>query len=135
MAVGTGFGVPLKINTGSLTTIVNMEDIDSWTFQKFITEITGHDAAGGYYEALATGKFRFTPFTCLLTWDDAEATHQQVITSFNATTAIGMSVADPGGTETITFNAFIEQMERMSKQDGAYRCRVTVHPTGQPTLS
>lgn len=135
MAIQGGFGVALKINTGSLTTIVNMEDIDSWTLMKYLTETTGHDETGGYYAATATGKRRFSPFSATLTWDDAETTHTQIITSFNADTVIGMSVQDPDGTEVISFNAHIEMMERFSKQDGAYRCKVTIHPSGQPTIT
>lgn len=135
MTVQGGFGVALKINTGSLTTIVHMEDVDSWTMQKIIAEVTAHDSTGGYYEAVATGKRRFSPFSCTLVWEDAAATHAQIVTSFNADTTIGMSIQDPDGTEVISFNAHIEMMERFSKQDGAYRCKVTVHPSGQPTIT
>ena len=46
----------IKINTGSLTTIVGVTDVDFPEFMNYVAESTGHDSSGGYYEAVATGK-------------------------------------------------------------------------------
>lgn len=135
MAVQGGFGVLLKINTGSLTTIVNMEDIDDWVLDRVITEITGHDATSGYAEHIPSGKRMFSPFGATFTWDDSEATHAAMVTNFNAETTVGFSVSDPDGTEVVAFSGYIKTMGRMSKQDGAYRCKVTIQPTGAPTIT
>lgn len=135
MAVQGGFGVLLKINTGSLTTIVNMEDVDEWTLDRIIAEVTGHDASGGYAEFVPSGKRMMNPFSATFTWDDSEATHAAMVTNFAAETTVGFSISDPDGTEVVSFSGYVKTMGRFSKQDGAYRCKVTIQPTGAITIT
>lgn len=135
MAVQGGFGAILKINTGSLTTIVNVEDIDDWVLDRIIAENTGHDASGGFAEFTPSGKRMMPAFGFLCSWDDSEATHQAIITNWAAETTVGFSVSDPDGTETLSFSGYIKTIARMSKQDGVYRAKMTLQPTGAITLS
>lgn len=130
-----GFGVNLKINTGSLTTVVSMVDVDIPEQTRVMAESTGHDAPSGYYQALPSGKRRLEPFSATLMWDDTAATHAAMLTNFNAAAVVGWSVQDPGGQEIIAFNAWVERIGRISKQDGAYQARVQIHPTGAPTIT
>lgn len=135
MAIQGGYGVVTKIYTSSLTTIANVMDVDFPKFMKFIAESTGHDSTSGYYTAVASGKRRVEPFTMVLAWDDAQATHAQIVTSFAADTSVAMSIQDPDGQEIIAFSAHIEEIERESRQDGVLQATVLVHPTGAPTIT
>lgn len=78
MAAQGGFGVVLKINTGSLTAVTGVTNVDFPEFMKYLAESTGHDSSGGYYEAVATGKRRLNPFPVEINWDTAEATHAAI---------------------------------------------------------
>jgi hypothetical protein len=135
MAAQGGYGVPLKINTGSLTTIVGVTDVDFPEFMNYVAESTGHDSSGGYYEAVATGKKRVQPFPATLNWDTAEATHAAIVTAFDAGTAVGMSIEDPDGDEVISFSAIVEKIGRVSRQEDRYYAVVTFHPTGAPSIA
>lgn len=135
MAAQGGFGVPLKINTGSLTTIVGVTDVDIPEFINYIAESTGHDSSGGYYQATATGKKRVMPFPATINWDTAEATHAAIVTAFDAGTAVGMSIEDPDGDEVIAFSAIVEKIGRVSRQEDRYYAVVTFHVTGAPTIT
>lgn len=130
-----GMGLLLKINTGSLVTIPSVLDADFPKFKKFIAESTGHDATSGYYTSTTTGKRRIEPFSAILAWDIGDATQAAIRTNFNADTSVQMSIADPDGDETITFQAHVEELERMSDQEDVYKCRVLIHPTGAPTIT
>lgn len=130
-----GFGVALKINTGSLTTVVGLLDVEFPEQTRIIAESTGHDAPSGYYTGIPSGKRRLEPFPATIKWDDTQATHAAMLTNFNASTVLGWSIQDPGGQEIIAFNAWVERISRISKQDGAYQARVQIHPTGVPTIT
>ena len=135
MAVQGGHGVTLKINTGSLTTVVNLMDVDFPGQEKFLAEATFHDSASAYLEYIDTGLRNLTEFTAVVAWDDTETTHAQVLTSFAASTAVGMSIADPGDQETIAFDAHILKVQRMSKSRELYQAEITIQPTGGPTIT
>lgn len=131
-----GFGLALKIMIGTtLTAIVGVEDAPFPKFKKFISESTGHDAAGGYYTAVATGKRRLEPITVTLIWDKAQATHAAVVTALDSTDPVSMSIEDPDGDEVIAFSAHIEAISRISQQEQTYRAQVEIHPTGAPTIT
>lgn len=131
-----GFGLVMKIDVSStLTAIVGLEDVDFPTFRKFIAEATAHDSAGGFYEAVATGKRRVESITATMFWDDTQATHQAVRTGFDSDDPVDCSIEDPDGQEVIAFSAHIEAISRISKQQDAYKAQVEFHPTGQPTIS
>ena len=130
-----GFGVVLKINTGALTAIVNVEDVDFPEFEKILSESTAHDSTTGYAEYIATGKRKLNEFPCTITWDTSEATHAQVVTSFGSDDPVGMSIEDPDSDETIAFDAHIRAMTRISKQEEHYKCDVAIQPTGAPTIT
>jgi hypothetical protein len=135
MAVQGGFGLVLKINTGSLVAVVNVVDADFPRQSRVIAENTAHDASGGYYMGIPSGKRRLDPFRAVLNWDDAAASHAAVLTNFAAETSIGMSIQDPDGQEVIAFNAYIENIGRISRQENGYQAEVTIHPTGAPTIT
>lgn len=135
MAEQGGFGLVVKINTGSLTAIAGVLDAEFPAQSRVIAESTSHDASGGYYEAIPSGKRRLEPFTMTLAWDDTQATHAAILTNLGGSSAVGFSIQDPAGQEIIAFNAYIERIERISPQDGVYQARVTVHPTGAPTIT
>lgn len=136
MAVQGGFGLTLKITVSSaLTAIVGVRTADFPAFRKFIAESTGHDAPGGYYEAVATGKRRLEAFSAELNWDSSHSTHAAVQAAFDAEDPVQMSIEDPNGEEVITFYAHVETISRVSQQEDRYYATVQFHPTGAPTIS
>lgn len=131
-----GFGVTAQIDvSGSPTTWVKIKDIDFPNFKKFLAESTTHDSTQGYKEMVATGKRELQGFRVTLEWDTAQATHAAVVTAFNADTPVTISVADPDGDETIAFEAHIEEIQRISRQESDYTAEVLVTPTGPPTIT
>ena len=136
MAMQGGMGVDLKIDVSSvLTVIAHLLDVDDLEFEKFLAEMTGHDATSGYAEYVDTGKKKVNPLVATIGWDDTEATHQEIITIFDGTAAVDMSIEDPGGTEVITFSAHIQKMGRVYKQEDGYKCKVTIQPTAAPSIA
>lgn len=132
MTAQGGYGIPLKLNG---TTIVGVREVDFPRFMKFIAESTAHDSAGGYYEAVATGKRRIETIQATLFWDTDEATHAAVLAAFNSDAASQFSIADPDGDEVIEFNAHVEAINRISQQEEAYVAEVDIHPTGTATIT
>lgn len=135
MARQGGYGIVCKINTGSLTAIANILDIDFPEQRKTLAEATAHDSPNGYREHIATGLRDLSPFSMTLAWDDTETEHAQILTSFAADTAIGMSIEDPAGQEVISFDAHIEIIGRIGKQEEVYQAEIQVQPTGAPTIT
>ncbi len=135
MAVQGGFGCLLKVNTGSLTTIVGVMDVDFPVQSRIISESTSHSATSGYYTGVPSGKRRLEPFKATISWDDTAATNAALLTNFNASATVGFSIQDPGGQEIIAFDGYVENIGRVSKQDGTYQADVQIHPTGAPTIT
>lgn len=135
MAYQGGHGLVLKINTGSLTAVVNLMDSDFPSQEKFLAEATFHDSTSAYLEYIDTGLRNLTEFTFTVAWDDTETTHAQVVTSFGSATAVGMSIEDPLGQEVIAFNAHIRSIGRISRSRELYQAEITVQPTGGPTIT
>lgn len=130
-----GFGVVMQIDVGTvLTAVTKIEDVPFPEFEKILAESTGHDSAGGYAEHVATGKRRLNEFTVNLIWDTAEATHAAMLTAFDSDAAVSCSVADPDGDETISFEAHVRTIGRVSEQEDAFKAAVAIQPTGQPTI-
>lgn len=126
-----GFGLQLKLNG---TAIVNMVELDQLRFVKFLQEISGHDGAGGYYDAQPTGRRSLEPFNCTLVWDRTEATHAAVVAAFTSNSASSFAWSDPLAVETIIFNAYIGAIGRISLQEDAYFASVQIMPTGAPAI-
>lgn len=136
MATQGGYGLTIKIQvSATLTTIVHVLEADMPEFEKVLAEVTAHDSAGGYAEHIATGKRKINEFEMTLLWDKAAATHAAVIAAFNSDSPVNMSVADPDGAETIAFSAHVYKMGRVSEQEEGYQCKVSIQPTGQPTIT
>lgn len=135
MATQGGHGLTIKINTGSLTEFANVISCEFTEQTKALYETMYHDSASAYTAWVDTGLRRLGPFTLVLAWDDTETTHAQVLTSFAATTAIGMSVADSLAQETIAFSAFPISVKRISESEEAYRAEIVFQPTGAPTIT
>ena len=135
MPIQGGFGVVLSIDVGTvLTVLAKVVDTPYPEFEKILTEVTAHDSTGGYYEAIATGKRKLNEFPVKLTWDVALPTHAAVLTAFESDAAVSWSIADPDGSETISFEAHVRTMGKTSEQEGVFECEVIVHPTGEPTI-
>lgn len=132
MAGQGGYGLQVTMNG---TVLVGVEDADFTPFMKFIDEATAHDSPGGYYEAVATGKRRIEPMAMTMIWDINEATHAAFLTAFNSDDAQQFTMADPDGDETIEFNAHVERLNRVSRQEETYRAEVELHPTGTATIT
>lgn len=131
-----GFGLTVQIDvSATLTTMAGIEDVDFPKLRNFIAETTTHSSTNGYYEAVATGKKRVEPFRMVLFWDTGDTTHAAIVTAFDAGTPTSFTIADPDGDETIAFECIIEEMERMSRQEEAFKCNVLIHPTGAATIS
>lgn len=135
MSTQGGHGLVLKINTGSLTVVVNLMDSDFPEQEKYLAEATFHDSTSAYLEYISTGLRNLTEFVFKTAWDDTESTHAQVMTSFDADTTVGMSIEDPLGQEVIAFDAHIRKVGRISKSRELYQCDVTVQPSGGPTIT
>lgn len=132
MTAQGGFGVVLKITVGTvLTAVVGLLETDFPKFSKVLAESTGHDSATGYYESTATGKRRTEPFSCTIAWDSAAATHAAVQAAFESDDPVAMSIEDPDGDETISGNAHIAEIQRMSDQEDIVKAEVMIEPTGE----
>jgi len=131
-----GFGLTVKIKISStMTTIVSVLDGEIPEFEKFLAEMTPHNATGGYAVHLATGKRKMNEFKLTLGWDSDEATHAAVLAAFAGSPAVDMAVIAPDGTdEVIAFSAHIFKLGRISPQEDGYKCDVTVQPTAAPTM-
>lgn len=132
MTASGGYGMTLTFNG---TAVVGVDSVDEILFSKFIAESTAHDSAGGYYEAVPTGKRRIEPFGMSIFWDINDGTHSDILDGFDADTSDQLSFADPDGDETIEFNAHVESIGRISEQEDAYRANVSIHPTGTATIT
>jgi len=131
MARQGGFGAKLRINISSvMTAIVHIEDFEFPELEKLLVEVTGHDSPGGWSEQIPTGKKRANAFTCTLTWDRTQSTHQAVVAAFDSELPVELEAADPDEVETIAFEAHINKMGRITDQEGSYQCEVEVTPTG-----
>lgn len=136
MTAQGGFGLTAKIDvSGTPTAWTQIEEIEFPGFKKFIAESTTHDATSGYYTATSTGKRRLMPFRVVLAWDTSVSTHAAVITAFNAETDVTVSVDDPDGDETITFECQIEEVNRIATQEDILKCNVLIHPTGPASIT
>ena len=132
MAAQGGFGLGLTLNG---TTVVGVDSVDEILFRKYIAESTWHDAAGGFYTAVETGKKRIDPYGVSMFWDVNAATHADVLAKFEGTAEVQMTFSDPDGDETIEHMAILEQLGRIAAQEDAYRANVLVHPTGTATIT
>lgn len=136
MAASGGYGIRLRIGAPAAEeVIVNVDEIDELQFTKFISESTGHDSTGGYYESVATGKFRIQPFTVGVWWDDTVQGHIDVLAAFDALTDSRFEWRDPASMELIVFQGHVEMIGRVALQEGTYRANITIHPTGQATIT
>ena len=131
-----GFGLQVRIAISAVqTVIVNMTEGEIPEFEKFLAESTPHNASQGYKTWQDTGKRSLNSFKVTLTWDDSQATHQAIMTAFNSTSPVAMSVIAPDASETISFNAHISKLGRVSEQEDIYKCEVEIQPTGAPTIT
>lgn len=136
MGTQGGFGLKVKITVSTvLTAIAHITDAEFPEFEKILKEVTGHDATGGYAEFIATGKRKVNSFPVTLAWDSSASTHAAILAAFDSNDAVAMSIEDPAGDEVISFNAHIQKVGRISDQEDGYKCKVTIQPTGQPTIT
>ncbi len=136
MSTQGGFGLTVKIAVAAVqTAIAHLLSASMPEFEKILKESTGHDSAGGYAEYIATGKRKVNAFEATLLWDKADATHAAIKAAFDSDSAVAMTVMDPDGAETITFNAHIFKMGRISEQEDGYQCKISIQPTGQPSIA
>jgi hypothetical protein len=135
MAMQGGFGLQVKINTGSLTAIASVIDCEFPEQEKILDEFWTHDATSGYQRRVASGARDLKPFKMELAWDDAQATHAAILTNLAADVVVGFSIQDPDGQEVIAFNAHCSNIKRISEVDKALRAEVTVSPDAAPTIT
>lgn len=135
MAQQGGFGVLLKINTGSLTSIVGVVETEFPEQEKLVDEIWTHDGTSGYPVRIASGARNLHPFTATVLWDDLAATNAALLTNLNADTPVGCSIQDPDGQEIIAFSAHVSKIKRIAKTDEAYKAEIEISPTGAPTIT
>ncbi len=131
-----GFGLIVKITvSASLTAIADLLDGEIPEFEKFLAEMTPHNAIGGYAKHVATGKRKMNEFKVTLGWDSDEVTHAAIIAAFDSNDPVTMNVVTPGADETIEFSAHVSKIGRLSPQEDGYKCDVTIQPTGAPTIT
>lgn len=130
------FGVKLKITvSNTLTAIAHLEEVDYPEFEKTLAKIRCHDSAGGYPDYIDTGARDINSIKATLVWDVSESTHAAIVTAFDSTTPVGMSIEDPEGDEVITFDAHIQKVGRIAKSEDAFKCEVEIQPTGEPGIN
>src|SRR5512137_2058201 len=115
MARQGGFGVVLKINTGSLTAVAYVAEVDFPEQEKFLADATSHDSSGGYVEWIATGLRALNAFEATLNWDDTQATHAALLTNLGTEASVGFSIQDPDGQEIIAFSGHVTKIGRVAK--------------------
>ena len=131
-----GFGLTVKISISAvLTAIAELLDGEIPEFEKYLAEMTPHNATGGYAQHVATGKRKMNEFKVTLGWDSDETTHAAILAGFDSNDPVSMSVVSPGADETIAFSAHIQKVGRLSPQEDGYKCDVTIQPTGAPTIT
>lgn len=136
MADQGGFGIKLKIKiAAALTLIVNGTDIEFPSQEKVLVDGTSHDGANGYRQWIDTGIRELGEFKATVRWDKLNATHAAVLTAFNGTAAVDMSIEDPLAQEVIAFKAHIKSIERQGATEEMYTADITIQPTGAPTIS
>lgn len=135
MATEGGFGLEVKITVSStLTAIGHLQDESTWPEAvKVLSEETGHDADGGYAEHIATGKFNLGSFNVVVLWDPSDTTHAALDAAFDSLDAVAMSISNPSGTESWSFNAHVYSLGPSSRQTQGVRMAIKVQPTGKPT--
>jgi hypothetical protein len=138
MAEQGGPGIKLKITVSTvLTAIVNLLDVKFPKQSKEVYDQTAHPTSGttAYRKMVDSGIRRLEPFVATLGWDDTAATHTAIVTAFDATTAVNMSIEDPGGQEIIAFSAIITSIQRIGAVGTGYTAEVEITPTGAPTIT
>jgi len=136
MTTQGGFGLTVKILiSAQQTAIADLLDGEIPEFEKFLAEMTPHNATGGYAVHVATGKRKMNEFKITLGWDSDDATHAAILAAFDSNSATTMQVLSPGADETIQFGAHIFKVGRISPQEDGYKCDVAIQPTGAPTIT
>jgi hypothetical protein len=131
-----GFGLTVQITVAaSLTAIADLLDGEIPEFEKFLAEMTPHNASGGYAMHVATGKRKMNEFKLTLGWDSDVATHAAILAAFDSNDPVNMAVITPGSDETIAFSAHVFKVGRLSPQEDGFKCDVTIQPTGAPTIT
>jgi hypothetical protein len=136
MAEQGGIGAKLKISISTVLTLVTaMREVKFPKQKKELADVTAHDAPNGYREFADSGVRELTEFTVKLRWDKLAATHGAVMTAFNGTVPVNMSIEDRLGQEVLAFAAHVAEIGRMSDIGDQYACEVTFRPTGAPTIT
>src|SRR5512139_765487 len=138
MAEQGGFGVKLKITVSTtLTAVANLLEVNFPEQRKEMADMTAHPTSGatGYRTKIDSGVRELTPFTCVLGWDDTATTHAAMVTAFDATAGVNMSIEDPAGSEIIAFSGTISMIGRMAAIGDGYKATVEITPLGAPTIT
>lgn len=146
MAESGGFGVTLNIGDGNVassptyTAVANVQEVNGFSSEQVMTEITHHASTGGYDEHIPSGMFRTDVIELVLGLDIAQATHANssggiVHAHLNETELAYQVVFPDSGSSTWTFDAYAQKINWLSPKDGHMQMQVTLRPTGQPTLT
>lgn len=136
MATQGGFGLTVMITMAEVATaIATILDGEMPRFKRYLADFTPHDSTSGYDEYISTGRRGLDKFKLTLGWDAGEETHAAIVTAFDSDDPVEMAVEDPAGVETITFDAFIEEIGRIAKQKEGYVAEVVIQPTGAPVIT
>lgn len=136
MATGKGLGVKLKITvSAALTVVAKVMEVDFPDREVELEDVTAHDSTGGWAEYIATGLKKMSKINATILWDDVLPTHLAFETALNAGAPVNMSIEDAGGTEILAFAAFITKIGKEAKVKTAYKAKIEIQPTGQPTLT
>ena len=136
MATQGGFGLVCKIKISStLTAIAKIIECDFPETEKMVEDVTAHDTPNGWAEYIASGMRKVAAFDVTLLWDKTLATHGAIQTAFDSNSPVDMTISDPLVTETLTFKAIVTKLGRMSKKQEAFKCKVSIQPTGAVTIA
>lgn len=136
----SSFGTLLKIGDGGtpaevFTTIAEVRDISGPNYTLDTEEVTNHSTVGGYKEFIPTlkdgGEVKFS----LNFFQDT--THEALWDDFEAGTRRNFQIVFPiqSGDDTLTFAAFVVDVDHDAPVSGVLTRDITLKVTGQGTWS
>jgi len=143
MGATGGFGVTLYIGDGDLsstpdyTAIAKVQDVGDLKSSLVMAETTAHDASGGYYDAIPTGKRKIDPTSLTLVFDPDQATHQNasggIEYAHHQQTKLAFKVRWPDDSSYFACDAYVESFTWQAKQTDKWTAVAVLHWVGTPT--
>jgi hypothetical protein len=146
MSYEGGFGVTFNIGddvfsgTPNYTAIAQVEEWNEMSIEAVMAEVTNHASTGGYEEHIPSGLFRTGEIELGLVFDITGGTHANAsggVTHalLNKTKLAYQVVLPDSGSTTFSFDAYVSKIAWQSPKEEKIMAKVTLRPTGQPTIA